>query len=202
MARQFPYLAALTVTAVAGTVTTVWAAQVPVVHVVPPVVARVSTVQVSPVVPLNSPVAPGNLTNTPTSPAPRFPTGNPAVEVGAEGAPALVRAGAYGQAGMNQPGQAPFSEHFVSQQTQLNQPGQPDFFEGTTNPNVVQANQGVTPAQSYPNPTTPQTGVSTAAVQSFGFATTQGNNVVGFYQGFGPGQQNFGFYKGFTAPPQ
>ena len=208
MPRQFPYVAALAATSLVGTVTTlVWAAQVPVpVHVVverpvvPVVVTPVARVMTP--TPAPSPAAlPGNAANTPTSTSPTFPTGNVALQVGAAGAPALTRAAAFGQADLNQPGQPPFSEFFVSQQTAMNQPGQPDIFEGTTNPNILDANEGRVPAQAYPNPVSPQTGVSPAAVRAAGFAQTQGQNVVGFFNGFGPGQADFGFYKGFTSPP-
>jgi hypothetical protein len=201
MAPQFPYFAAIAATTTVGTLTTlVWAVQVPVpvAHVVPaPAIAPVPMATPAPV---PGAALPGNAVNTPTSNTPAFPPGNTATIVGQNGAPALVRAGTYGQAGLNQPGQPPFSEFFVSQQTALNQPGQPDFYQGTNNPSIVEANQGVTPSQAYLNPTTPQTGVPPVATQAFGFATTQGNNVVGFYNGFGPGQPNFGFYNGFTAP--
>ena len=208
MARQFPYLAALAVTSTVGTLTTiVRAAQVPVApvaHVVVPAIAgRASPPPAAPpsapALPSNA-ALPGNATNTPTSTAPAFPTGNVALQAGADAAPSLTRAAAFGQAGLNQPGEEPFQEFFISQQTSLNQPGQADFFEGSTNPNIVSANEGVAPARAYPNPTTPQTGVPPSATTAFGFATTQGNNVVGFYNGFGPGQPNFGFYNGFTAP--
>jgi hypothetical protein len=154
----------------------------------------------SPAAAANNPaVLPGNATNTPTSLAPAFPTGNVAAQTGAQAAPAVTRAAVFSQAGLNQPGAEPFSEFMISQQTSMNQPGQADFYEGS-NPSVLQANQGAAPAVAYPSPATPQTGVPPEATRAFGFATSQGTNVVGFYNGFGPGQPNFGFYKGFTAP--
>jgi hypothetical protein len=202
MAPQFPYLAAIVVTSTVGTVTTLVCASqvVTVTHVVAPPVGgrvagagRVAAPAVSPA------TLPGNAANTPTSTTPAFQPANVNLQVGANGAPALTQAATFGQAGLNQPGQAPFGETFVSQQTVMNQPGQPDFYQGN-NPSIVQANEGSQPAQAYPNPNTPQTGVSSSANTAFGFATTQGNNIVGFYNGFGPGQPNFGFYNGFTAP--
>jgi hypothetical protein len=198
MSPQFPYLAAIVVTSTVGTVTTlVWASQVPVAHVVTPSVAGARIA--APAVAVSPSTLPGNAANTPTSTTPAFPPANVNLQVGANGAPAVTQAATFGQAGLNQPGQPPFGETFVSQQTAMNQPGQPDFYQGN-NPSVLQANEGSTPAQAYPNPNTPQTGVSASANTAFGFATTQGNNIVGFYNGFGPGQPNFGFYNGFTAP--
>ncbi len=202
MPRQFPYFAAFAITSAVGTLATiVRAAGVPVATAAHPVApVAVSRVPTPPAAPLSPAAFSGNVANTPTSTAPAFPTGNVALQAGADAAPALIRAAAYGQAGLNQPGEEPFSESFVSQQTSLNQPGQPDIYQGTSNPNIVQANEGAVPARAYPNPTSPQTGVPPSATTAFGFATTQGTNVVGFYNGFGPGQPNFGFYNGFTAP--
>ena len=147
MGRQFPYLAAITVTSFVGTVTTlVWAAQVPAPHMVAPVIARVSSPPMA-----ASPITAnaGNAANTPASTGAAFPTGNVALQVGANGAPALTQAATFSQAGLNQPGQPPFSELSISQQTSLNQPGQPDFYQGY-NPSIVQANEGV---RSPPRPT-------------------------------------------------
>jgi hypothetical protein len=201
MVRQFPYLAAIVVTSTVGTVATlVWAAQVPAVQVpVTHVVVSGAGAGGVPSPAVSPASLPGNAANTPTSTTPAFPPANVNLQVGANGAPALTRAVTFDQPGLNQPGQAPFSETFVSQQTAMNQPGQPDFYQGN-NPSILEANQGSTPAQAYPNPNTPQTGVPSSATTAFGFATTQGNNIVGFYNGFGPGQPNFGFYNGFTAP--
>ncbi len=203
MPRQFPYVAAAAVTAAVGSVTTfVRAAQVAVPHVAPHVLvsAVAAMVPSPPVAPPPVAAAPGNAANTPTSTGPAFAPGNVALQVGADAAPAVTRAAAFAQPGLNQPGTPPFSEFFVSQQTAMGQPGQPDFYQGTNNPSIVQANEGAVPARAYPDATTPETGVSPAATKAFGFATTQGSNVVGFYNGFGPGQPDFGFYKGFTAP--
>jgi hypothetical protein len=198
MARQFPYLAATTVTVAAGVLTSfVRAASVPpTIGVSVPVGGRVSPMPAAPV----RAALPGNAVNTPTSNAPAFSPGNPNVAVGATAAPAVVQSATYGQAGMNQPGQPSFGETFLSNQTAMGQPGQADFFEGTANPNVVQANEGIVPSNAYPNPSTPQTGVSSTATNALGFRLTQSPNTVGFFSGFGPGQPDFGFYAGFTTP--
>jgi hypothetical protein len=123
--------------------------------------------------------------------------GNPA---GAQ-VPGLAQASQYAQPSMNQAGQPPFGEMLYSMQTYMNQPGRPDFYT-MYNPAVVQANQGTTPSAAYPNPTTPQTGVPAAAAAAAGSLLTQGSagNTVGFYNGFGPGQPDVGFYAGFTTP--
>jgi hypothetical protein len=201
MLRQFPYLAATTVTLGIGALTSlVRAATVtvpPAPHVVSPVGAH-ATMGV-PTLPSRA-ALPGNAVNTPTSGGPAFAPSNPNLAVGASAAPAVTQAVVFGHAGMNQAGQAPFGETFVSNQTWMNQPGQPDFYAGSANPNVLQANQGVVPSNAYPNPSTPQTGVPSAATSTLGFGLTQGTNTVGFYNGFGPGQANFGFYAGFTTP--
>lgn len=90
---------------------------------------------------------------------------------------------------------------FYSVQTYMNQPGVQDFYT-TYNPAVVQANEGITPSAAYPNPTTPQTGVPSAAATNVGKAIADGAAAtsVGFYKGFGPGQADYGFYAGFTGP--
>jgi hypothetical protein len=205
MARQFPYFAATSVTIAAGILTSfVRAASVPPAMGVPvPVGVHLTTVPVTPapVAAAPAPAAlPGNAVNTPTSNAPAFPPGNPNAAVGANAAPAVVQAATFGQAGMNQPGQPSFGETFISNQTAMGQPGQADFFAGTANPNVVQANEGIVPSNAYPNPSTPQTGVSSTATNALGFRLTQSPTSVGFYSGFGPGQADFGFYAGFTTP--
>lgn len=200
MARQFPFLAAASVTAIAGIVVTTIvraAVEVPVAHL-PSGVGMHLSVGPRPVTPPAQ--LPGNAVNTPGSTGPAFSPGNPNLNVGATAAPAVVQANAFGQASMNQPGQAPFGETFISNQTSMNQPGQPDFYEGTNNPNVTQANQGIVPQNGYQNPSSPASGVSNTATNTLGFGQTQGPNTVGFFNGFGPGQPNFGFYSGFTTP--
>jgi hypothetical protein len=205
MARQFPYFAATAVTVAAGALTSfVRAAAVPpAVGIAAPAGGHAGFVPAPPPArpaPPPNAVLPGNAVNTPTSNGPAFSPGNPNLAVGATAAPAVVQSAAFGQAGMNQPGQPPFGETFISNQTAMGQPGQADFFEGTANPNVVQANEGIVPSNAYPNPSTPQTGVSSTATNAFGFRLTQSPNTVGFYSGFGSGQADFGFYAGFTTP--
>jgi hypothetical protein len=117
--------------------------------------------------------------------------GNP----GGAQVPGLTQASQFAQPAMNQPGQPPFGEMLYSMQTFMNQPGVQDFYT-LYNPAVVQANEGITPSAAYPNATTPQTGVPAAAATSVGRAAT----TVGFYNGFGPGQADWGFYSGFTGP--
>jgi hypothetical protein len=103
---------------------------------------------------------------------------------------------------MNQPGQLPFTEGFYGNQgidTAMNQPGLPSFYNGFGfNRGVVPPNQGAQPRTPYPNYTTPpQPG-------NPGQANAQSSVVVssstGFYNGFGGGQPDFGFYAGFTTP--
>jgi hypothetical protein len=153
------------------------------------------------------PVVP-ELANTPGG-AGTFLPGNvaqlvgPPANQGAAQAPGLAQASQYTQPSMNQPGQPPFGEMLYSMQSYMNQPGTPDFY-GTFNPAVVQANAGVTPGAAYPNPVTPQTGVPSATTTAVGKALTLGpfgaGDTVGFYNGFGPGQPDVGFYSGFTTP--
>jgi hypothetical protein len=200
MARQFPFMAAASVTAIAGVVVTTIvraAVEVPVVPHVPVSVGM----RPSAAPPVTPPAQlPGNAVNTPGSTGPAFSPGNPNLNVGANAAPAVVQANAYGQAAMNQPGQPSYGETFISNQTSMNQPGQADFYEGTNNPNITQANQGIVPSNAYQNPSSPASGVSTTATTTLGFGQTQSPNTVGFFNGFGAGQPNFGFYSGFTAP--
>jgi hypothetical protein len=198
MSRPFPYLAATTVTIAAGALTSLVrsAGAVPAPHVVAPV--GMHPAGPAPVAPRAT--LPGNLVNTPTSNGPAFLPGNPNVAVGPNAAPAVTQAAMYGQAGMNQPGQPPYGGTFVSNQTAMGQPGQADFYAGTTNPNVLQANQGIQPSNAYPNPVSPQTGVPAGATTAAGFGVSQSANSVGFYNGFGPGVPNWGFFAGFTTP--
>jgi hypothetical protein len=198
MALQFPhFFAATTVTLAAGALTSLVraAAVVPPPHPVAPAGVHV-------VAPphLTRAQLPGNLVNTPTSTGPAFLPYNANLAVGASAAPAVTQAATYGQAAMNQPGQPPFGQTFVSNQTAMGQPGQADFYEGMANPNIVQANQGIQPSNAYPHPVSPQTGVPSAATNAAGFGLTQGPNTVGFYAGFGPGVPDWGFYEGFTTP--
>jgi hypothetical protein len=200
MHTHVPYLAAATVTIAAGAITSIVHAAG--VTVAPPHVGAHVGVHVTagPPVVTSRALLPGNQVNTPTSNGPAFAPYNPNLAVGPTAAPAVVQGAVYGQAGLNQPGQAPFGETFVSNQTWMNQPGQPDFYAGGVNPYVLQANQGIVPSNAYANPSTPQTGVPSAATTAMGFGLTQGPNAVGFYNGFGPGQPDVGFYAGFTTP--
>jgi hypothetical protein len=202
MPLQFPhFFVATTVTLAAGALTSlVRAAMVPAPHPVAPVGLHAVGVHVVAPPQMTRGSLPGNLVNTPTSTGPAFPPYNPNLAVGASAAPAVTQGAAYGQAAMNQPGQPPFGETFVSNQTAMGQPGQADFYEGMANPNVLQANQGIQPSNAYPHPVSPQTGVPSAATNAAGFGLTQGPNTVGFYSGFGPGVPDWGFYEGFTTP--
>jgi hypothetical protein len=197
MSRHLPYAAATTVTLAAGAITslvraaTVTAAPVP--HDATPAGAHAT---VGPQTPSPRASPPGNTANAPTSAWPAFPPANANLAAGPGAAPAVTPAAVYGQAGMNQPGQAAFGETFVSNQTWMNQPGQPDFYGGA-NPNVLQANQGVAPSSAYPSPWMPQTGASPPGAAPYENASP---NTVGFYNGFGPGQPSVGFYAGFTTP--
>jgi hypothetical protein len=130
--------------------------------------------------PAAAPIAP-SLTNTPAS--------TPVVP-----APGLLQAAQFAQPAMNQPGQPPFGEMLYSMQTFMNQPGVQDFYT-LYNPAVVQANEGIAPSA-----TTPQTGVPGAAGKVLPQGPAVSNGTVGFYNGFGPGQADWGFYSGFTGP--
>jgi hypothetical protein len=216
MTRHFPYVAAATVTAGVGVATTcVWGAQAPA-HA--PVILQPSPPHAAAVVLPNMANTPGiaaaipiqTAPTTPTAPAPALPfaPGNVAQIVGVPGNPAgalvpgIAQASHYAQPAMNQPGQPPFGEMLYSMQTYMNQPGVQDFYT-TYNPAVVQASEGITPSAAYPNASTPQTGVPSAAAAAIGSPLTQGPTApssAGFFNGFGPGQTNWGFYAGFTAP--
>ncbi len=200
MPRPYPYLAAATVTFAAGVLTTYVSAAPIAVPVAHPVVAGGARVAApAPVTPPRA-TLPGNLVNTPTSTGPSFTPYSANLAAPTNVAPTVVQAATYGQAAMNVPGQPPYGETFVSNQTSMNQPGQADFYEGMPNPFLVQANEGIQPSQAYPHPVSPATGVPASATMAAGFGLTQGPNTVGFYSGFGPGQADWGFYNGFTTP--
>jgi hypothetical protein len=188
MARHFPYLSAGVATALAGAITSVvWAAQVPVVH----------------------PVAVGGGPSTGTRPIPNLvntPGTGPAALP-----PGFQQSAAYGSTGMSQAGQPPFGEMFYSVQTYMNQPGQPDYYDRLgMNPTAIQASEGTQPITSYQGQVgsqvngTPSTTNPTATTppNSVGQQLTPTNtgSTVGFYNGFGPGNPNFGFFAGFTTP--
>lgn len=223
MARQFPFFAAAGVTVVAGLVVT---SVIPTAaaggFAITGHPGGVGLRAGGPSMQVPPSQVPGNSANTPTAGqtttststststtttttntsanGTSFSPGNPNLNNGANAFNTVQQAAQYGQPGMNQPGQASFGETFISNQTWMNQPGQPDIYEGTYNPYITQANQGAVPAQAYPNPVSPATGVSATATRALGFAITQSPNTVGFYSGFGPGQADFGFYNGFTTP--
>jgi hypothetical protein len=102
---------------------------------------------------------------------------------------------------MNQPGQPPFLEGFSGNQgvgSLANQPGQPDFYDGFGfNRGVVPANQGAQPMTPFPNYTVPPQPNVVGLANGTTVLTT---STLGFYNGFGGGQPDFGFYAGFTTP--
>jgi hypothetical protein len=189
MAGHSPYAAAACVTTAVGVITSaVWAAQVP--HVPPhaPIHGFAPGVlggQPGPMRPA-AVLPPPNLTNTPGS--------SPVAQV-----PGLAQASQFAQPAMNQPGQPPFGEMLYSMQTFMNQPGVQDFYT-LYNPAIVQANEGIAPGAPYPGAGAPQTGIPAAPATSVGKVLPQGPGNVGFYNGFGPGQADWGFYSGFTGP--
>jgi hypothetical protein len=190
MTRHFPYVSAVIVTAAMGAVTSVvWAAQVPVLHH-PVMTARPPVgVGVGAGPSTGIPPAAGNLTNTPgTGPAP-LP-------------PGFQQAAAFGRTGMGQAGQPPFGEMLYSVQTYMNQPGVPDFYDRLgINPTAIQATEGTTPFTT-PSPSAPTTTTTVALPNSIGqqYTPTNTGSTIGFYNGFGPGNPNFGFFAGFTTP--
>ena len=139
-----------------------------------------------------------------------------AQQVGMGGSPGIATfptgfatTNAFAQTGMNQPGQAPFSEGFGGNQgvgSAMNQPGVPDFFDGFGfNRGVIPPNNGANPVSPYPNATvqvTSATAASNAQILTTTAAATlaPATQSFGFYNGFGGGQPDFGFYAGFTTP--
>ena len=196
MARHFPYLSAGITTVAVGAITSaVWAAQVPVLHPTvaarPPVGGRAAPSTGTPTV--------ANLANTPGT----GPTALP---------PGFQQSAAFGSTGMSQAGQPPYGEMFYSMQTYMNQPGQPDYYDRLgINPTAIQASQGIAPFTSYQGQvgsqvnatsTTTTNPTATTPPNSVGMQSTPTNTgtTIGFYNGFGPGNPNFGFYAGFTTP--
>jgi hypothetical protein len=87
----------------------------------------------------------------------------------------------------------------VFAQPAMNQPGVQDFYTlykpTLVNPAVPQANEVITV------PVAPATAVGKVLTTGVRPATSaHGTGTVGFYNGFGPGQADWGFYSGFTAP--
>ncbi len=189
MARHFPYLSAGITTVAVGAITSVvWAAQVPGLH---PVQVAHPAVAGGGGPSTGIPAAP-NLVNTPGTGPAALP-------------PGFQQSAAFGSTGMNQAGQPPFGEMFYSMQTYMNQPGQPDYYDRLgINPTLIQATQGTTtsPTAAPPTTGTSSTNVTVTAPNSLGQQSTPTNTgtTVGFYNGFGPGSPNFGFYSGFTTP--
>jgi hypothetical protein len=196
MTRHFPYVTAIVTTAAVGAITSVvFAAQVPVLHPGGGVHASVAHPAVAVAAKPSTGMAPiANLGNAPGTGPVVLP-------------PGFQQSAAFGSTGMSQAGQPPFGEMFFSLQTYMNQPGQPDYYDRLgMNPTAIQASEGYAPVTTpTPTPmttTTTTTTATTALPNSIGqqFTPTNTGTAVGFYNGFGPGNPNFGFYNGFTAP--
>jgi hypothetical protein len=110
----------------------------------------------------------------------------------------------FGGTQMNQPGQPPFTEGFYGNQgvgSSMSQAGQPDFYDGFGfNRGVVPPNQRAQPMTPYPNDTTPPPSPNAGLANGQAHAQPLVPQSVGFYNGFGGGQPDFGFYAGFTTP--
>jgi hypothetical protein len=193
------WVAALVTTAVGAATSVVWAAGAPVVPpalhagayaapvvVVPPVGNNANTPATTPVLPGQAYITPG------------FSAGQQAGTGGVPGTPSFTEGygttSPFASTAMTQPGQPPFLEGFSGNQgvgSSMTQPGVPDFYDGFGfNRGVTPPNQGAEPATPYPNYTTvPQPGNPGVA-----------NGGFGFYNGFGGGQPDVGFYAGFTTP--
>jgi hypothetical protein len=188
MTRHFPYVTAIVATAAVGAITSaVFAAQVPVAH--PGVVVHPPVAGGPP--PGPRVVAGPNLSNTPGTGPMVLP-------------PGFQQSAAFGRTGMSQAGQPPFGEMLYSMQTYMNQPGMPDYYDRLgVNLTALQASGGSTPPTATPPPPTVSTTTATTALpNSLGqqFTPTNTGSSVGFYNGFGPGSPNFGFFSGFTSP--
>jgi hypothetical protein len=218
MHRHIPYFAAVLVTVLAGVITTVVRAQAPLYptgvanHVAHPVVAAVPATPPPPVMPAlpmannantpaQTPVQPGQTVLSPGfSVAQQVGTGGvPGVPTFTEG---FATTSPFGGTAMTQPGQTPFTEGVSGNQgvgTALNQPGLPNFYDGFGfNRGVVPPNQGAVPTTPYPNYTIPpQPGNPGQAITGGSVFVATG---AGFYNGFGGGQPDVGFYAGFTTP--
>ena len=201
MRSHIPYywIAAIVTTAVGAATSVAWAAGAPVVPpalhagtyaapvvVVPPVGNNANTPATTPVLPGQAYITPG------------FSAGQQAGTGGVPGTPSFTEGygttSPFASTAMTQPGQTPFLEGFSGNQgvgSSMTQPGVPDFYDGFGfNRGVTPPNQGAEPATPYPNYTTaPQPGNPGVA-----------NGGFGFYNGFGGGQPDVGFYAGFTTP--
>jgi hypothetical protein len=216
MLRHFPYYAAAAVTSTVGAVASLVcaapASSAPA-HVAPP---GAGVVQVTP-----APIAAGNMINTPAS-TPVTPglaqvapvqASQQAGMGGVPGTPSFSEGfrtvSPPGSTLMNQPGQPPFNEGFSGNQglgSRMGVAGRADFYNGFGfNQGVVPSNQGVSPATPYPtNPSATPTSTATPTVVVAPSVTAQQaattTQSVGFFNGFGGGQPNMGFYSGFTTP--
>ena len=195
MTHPFPYVTAIVTTAAVGAITSaVFAAQAPVMHaavaVHPPVVHP--PIVGAPPPPPSPVVSPSlGLSNTPGTGPMVLP-------------PGFQQSAAFGRTGMSQAGQPPFGEMLYSMQTYMNQPGMPDYYDRLgVNLTALEASGGTTPLTAPPPPPSVATTTATGAPPnslSQQFTPTNSGSSVGFYNGFGPGNPNFGFFSGFTSP--
>jgi hypothetical protein len=196
MTHPFPYVTAIVTTAAVGAITSVvFAAQAPLVH---PATVPV----VHPGVVVHPPVVSGPAPGTPVMSAPNMantPGTGPMVLP-----PGFQQSAAFGRTGMSQAGQPPFGEMLFSMQTYMNQPGMPDYYDRLgVNLTALQANQGTNTLEQTPPPPTVSTTTATQSLPnslSQQFTPTNTGSSVGFYNGFGPGNPNFGFFSGFASP--
>jgi len=197
MTHPFPYVTAIVTTAAVGAITSaVFAAQAPVMHAAVVVHPPVVHPPPMPIVGAPPPPSPGvvaspNLSNTPGTGPMVLP-------------PGFQQSAAFGRTGMSQAGQPPFGEMLYSMQTYMNQPGMPDYYDRLgVNLTALQASGGTTTLTATPPPPTVATTTATGAPPnslSQQFTPTNTGSSVGFYNGFGPGNPNFGFFSGFTSP--
>jgi hypothetical protein len=224
MMSHFPYFAAAVVTTAVGAVASaVFAAPappappaLPALH--PPVMPGhpIAVLPPAHAPPAIAPAPAGNNANTPAATpvqpgmaqiTPGFSAAQQVGTGGVPGTPSFTEGfgttSPFGSTSMNQPGQSPFTEGLSGNQgvgSSMNQPGQPDFYDGFGfNRGVVPPNQGAQPSTPYPNYTTSPRPASTVVVSNAPGAQVTAP-AVGFYNGFGGGQPDFGFYAGFTTP--
>ncbi len=197
MHSEFPYwMAAMVTTAVGAAASVVLAAQAPV-PVLHPAAYVAPAVAPRPVgnnlnTPATTPVLPGQ-----TVLAPGFSAGQQVGTGGVPGTPSFTEgygtASPFASTAMNQPGQPPFLEGLSGNQgvgSSMNQPGAPDFYDGFGfNRGVTPPNQGAERETPYPNDTTAPQPLNPGVA----------NGSLGFYNGFGGGQPDVGFYAGFTT---
>ena len=219
MQRHVPYFAAALVTILVGVVASVVWAQVPgypvgiATHVAHPPLAALPAAPAGVGHPIittpnmsNAAVQTPVQTSSQTVLTPGFGVAQHVGTGGVPGTPSFTEGFAttspFGSTGMNQPGQLPFTEGFYGNQgvdTAMNQPGQPGFYDGFGfNHGVVPPNQGAQPTTPYPNYTTPPQPGNPG--QASGGTAVFASPSTGFYNGFGGGVPDFGFYAGFTTP--